>query len=64
MILQILGIGAFGLGATVYDAFGGGVVSLDGGWRLGMSHFFQFVVNFNPFACIEVECDLQLGRLN
>ena len=32
------------------------VVGLDGCQGLGMPHFFQCVVDFNSFACIEVEC--------
>ncbi len=36
---HVHGFGAFLLNFAVHDAVGGGIVDLDGGCRLGMSHF-------------------------
>jgi len=47
------GPGALAFDSAVGNADGCGIVAVDGGWRLRMSHFFQDEADDFGFLCIE-----------
>ena len=55
MELHVHSFFVFWLHFAVDDAFGSRIICLDWCWRLGVPHFFQNLLFFDCFSCIDVQ---------